>query len=61
MGKITDYIRMMAEPREQALDRVIEKVKKPGANAIIRIRFITASLMQEAAELFAYGTAVVVE
>jgi len=61
MGEITDYTKMMVEPREQALDRMIEEVKKLGANAIIRTRFITASLIQEAAEFLAYGTAMVVK
>jgi len=60
-GEITDYTKMMAESREQALDRMIEEAKKMGANAIIGTRFITASVMQGAAELLAYGTAVVVE
>jgi len=61
MGEITDYTKMMVEPREQALDRMIEEAKNLGAKAIIGTRFITASLMQGAAELLAYGTAMVVK
>ncbi len=60
-GEITEYTKMMAESREQSLDRMIEEAKKLGANAIIGSRFITASVMQGAAELLAYGTAVTVE
>jgi len=52
---------MLAESREQSLDRMIQEAEKLGANAIVGTRFITASLMQGAAELLVYGTAVVVE
>jgi len=60
-GEITDYTKMMAESREQSLDRMKEEAEKLGANAIVGTRFMTASLMQGAAELLVYGTAVVVE
>jgi len=60
-GEITDYTKMMAESREQAIDRMIEDAEAVGANAIVGLRFTTASMMQGAAELLAYGTAVVVE
>jgi uncharacterized protein YbjQ (UPF0145 family) len=60
-GEITDYTKMMAESREQAIDRMIEDAQKLGANAIIGIRFSTTETMQRAAEIMAYGTAVVVE
>ena len=60
-GEISDYTKMIAEAREQALDRMREEAKSKGANAIIQFRFSTASMMQGAAELLAYGTAVVVE
>jgi len=60
-GEITDYTKMMAESREQSLDRMVEEAKELGANAIIAMRFSTSSMMQGAAELVAYGTAVVVE
>ncbi len=60
-GEITEYTKMMAESREQSLDRMIEEAKKLEANAIIGTRFTTSSVMQGAAELLVYGTAVVVE
>jgi uncharacterized protein YbjQ (UPF0145 family) len=60
-GEITDYTKMMAESREQAIDRMIEDAQKLGANAIIGVRFSTTETMQRAAEIMAYGTAVVVE
>lgn len=60
-GEITDYTKMIAESREQALDRMVEEAEKLGANAIIMVRFATSSMMQGASELLAYGTAVVTE
>ena len=60
-GEITDYTKMMAESREQALDRMIEDAEKLGANAVIEMRFATSMVMQSASEILAYGTAVVVE
>ncbi len=60
-GEITDYTKMIAESREQALDRMVAEAEELGANAIITVRFTTSSLMQGAAELLAYGTAAIVE
>jgi uncharacterized protein YbjQ (UPF0145 family) len=60
-GEIRDYTKMMAEAREQALDRMIEEAEKLGANAIINVRFTTSYIMQNASEILAYGTAVIVE
>ena len=60
-GEISEYTKMMAEAREQALDRMVEEVEELDANAVICTRFMTSMLMQGAAELLAYGTAVVVE
>jgi len=60
-GEITEYTKMIAESREQALDRLKAEAQKLGANAIITLRFSTSSMMQGAAELLAYGTAVKVE
>ena len=54
-GEITDYTKMLAESREQSLDRMVKEAEKLGANAIVGTRFITASLMQGAAELLVYG------
>jgi len=59
-GEITDYTKMMAESREQALDRMVEEAEGLGANAILNVRFATSMIMQSAAEILAYGTAVVV-
>ena len=60
-GEITDYTKMLAESREQAIDRMVEQAKEMGANAVVGIRFTTSSVMQGAAELLVYGTAVIVE
>ena len=57
-GEITDYTKMLAESREQSLDRMVENAKSLGADAIVGIRFTTSSVMQGAAELLVYGTAV---
>ena len=60
-GEVTDYTKMMAESREQALDRMIEEAQNLGANAVLHIDFATSSIMGGASEIMAYGTAVVVE
>jgi len=60
-GEITDYTKMIAESREQSVDRMVEEANSLGANAVVTIRFSTSSMMQGAAELLCYGTAVVVE
>ena len=60
-GEVKDYTKMIAESREQALDRMIAEAEKLGANGVVCIRFTTSTLMQGAAELLVYGTAVVVE
>ncbi len=60
-GEISDYTKMVAESREQALDRMSAEAKALGADAIVCIRFTTNSMMQGAAELLAYGTAVQLE
>lgn len=60
-GEITEYTKMMAESREQALQRMIEDAESQGANAIIGMRFSTSMVMQNASEILAYGTGVVVE
>lgn len=60
-GEITDYTKMIAESREQAIDRMVDEAEKMGANAVVTIRFSTSSMMQGAAELLCYGTAVVIE
>lgn len=60
-GEITDYTKMMAESREQALDRMVEEAEGLGANAIVGIRITTSMIMQSASEILAYGTAVIFE
>jgi uncharacterized protein YbjQ (UPF0145 family) len=60
-GEISDYTKMMAESREQAIDRMIEEAQDLGANAIVGMRFATSMVMQSAAEILVYGTAVIVE
>lgn len=60
-GEIKDYTKMMAESREQAIDRMVEEAEQLGANAIVNVRFTTSMIMQSASEILAYGTAVIVE
>lgn len=60
-GEISDYTKMMAESREQALDRMVEEADDLGANAIVGVKFATSMIMQSASEILAYGTAVIVE
>jgi uncharacterized protein YbjQ (UPF0145 family) len=60
-GEIKDYTKMMAESREQALDRMTEEAEGLGANAIVGAKFTTSMIMQSASEILAYGTAVIVE
>lgn len=57
-GEISEYTKMLAESREQALDRMIADAKRLDADAIVCMRFTTSPVMQGAAELLAYGTAV---
>ncbi len=60
-GEITEYTKLMAEAREQALDRMRAEAVSRGANAIIGIRFTTSMVMQGSAEILCYGTAVYLE
>ena len=60
-GEITEYTKMMAEAREEAIQRMIEDAEKQGANAVVSMRFTTSMVMQNAAEVLAYGTGVVSE
>ena len=57
-GEVKDYTVMLAQAREEALQRMIEQAGKMGANAIIGARFVTSMVMSGAAEMVAYGTAV---
>jgi uncharacterized protein YbjQ (UPF0145 family) len=58
---VQEYTKLLAESREQALDRMVEEARGLGANAVIGVRFVTSMVAQGMAELLAYGTAVVVE
>ena len=60
-GEITEYTKMMAESREQAIDRMIAEAETMGANAIVCVRFTTSYVMGSAAEILVFGDAVVVE
>lgn len=60
-GEISEYTKLMAESREQAIDRMTAEAERLGANAIVGARFTTSMVMNGAAELLAFGTAVVVE
>ena len=57
-GEVTEYTKMLAESREQAIDRMIAEAQSKGADGIVCLRFTTSAIMQNAAELLAYGTAV---
>ncbi len=60
-GEIVEYTELLASSRDEALSRMIEKAKALGANAVLGVRFSTSAIMSGAAEIVAYGTAVVVE
>jgi uncharacterized protein YbjQ (UPF0145 family) len=60
-GEIPDYTKVIAEARDQAYDRMVEDAKAKGANAVVAMRFVSIEVMRNAAEILAYGTAVVVE
>ncbi|MAW64444.1 MAG: hypothetical protein CL473_10750 [Acidobacteria bacterium] len=60
-GEISEYVKLMAEAREQSVDRMIEAAEQLGANAVVATRFTTSMVMSGAAELLATGTAVIVE
>ncbi|MGB5426197.1 MAG: heavy metal-binding domain-containing protein [Gammaproteobacteria bacterium] len=57
-GEITEYTKMLAESREQSIDRMIAEAKSKYADGIVAMRFVTSPVMQGSAELLAYGTAV---
>ena len=60
-GEVSEYTKLFAEAREQSLDRMVAEASALGANAVVEVRFSTSMVMSAAAELLAYGTAVVVE
>ena len=60
-GEIHEYTKLMAESREQAIDRMTENAEQMGANAVISVSSTTSMISQGAAELMVFGTAVVIE
>jgi uncharacterized protein YbjQ (UPF0145 family) len=60
-GEIEEYTKLLAESRDQAIDRMTDQAKELGANAILDVRFSTSYLMANAAEILVYGTAVYIE
>ena len=60
-GEVHEYAKLIAESREQSLDRMVEEAADLGANAVIATRFTTSVMVAGAAELLAIGTAVIVE
>ncbi|UCD29503.1 MAG: YbjQ family protein [Planctomycetota bacterium] len=60
-GELKGYTELLTEARRQALERMIAQAEQLEANAVVNVRFTTSAVTQGAAELYAYGTAVVVE
>jgi uncharacterized protein YbjQ (UPF0145 family) len=60
-GEIKSYTELLTKAREEAMSRMLKEAEDMGANAVVNLRFTTSSVMQGAAELFAYGTAVRIE
>lgn len=60
-GEIEEYTKLLAESREQSVDRMVAAAEALGANAVVDTRFSTSYIMANAAEILSFGTAVVVE
>jgi uncharacterized protein YbjQ (UPF0145 family) len=60
-GEIEEYTKMMAEAREQAIDRMIAEATHLGATAVVNMRFSTSYIMGSASEILAYGEGIVIE
>ncbi|MDH5588572.1 MAG: YbjQ family protein [Gemmatimonadota bacterium] len=60
-GEVKEYTKMLAEAREQAIDRMVEEAEALDADAVVSVRFQTSMIMQGAAEMLCYGTAVRLE
>ena len=60
-GELKAYTELMSEAREEATERMVAQAQSMGANAVLNVRFATSSVAQGAAELFVYGTAVVLD
>lgn len=60
-GEISEYTKLQADSREQALQRLVDDAERMGANAVVNLRFTTTMVMQGCSEMLAYGTAVTVQ
>jgi len=60
-GELVGYTELLVEARRQAMERMLAQAEQLNANAVVNVRFTTSAITQGAAELYAYGTAVVVE
>jgi len=60
-GELKGYTQLLTEARRQAMERMVAQAEQLGANAVVNVRFTTSAVTQGAAELYSYGTAVVVE
>jgi len=60
-GELKGYTELLTESRRQAIERMMAQAQQLGANAIVNVRFTTSAVTQGAAELYAYGTAVVID
>jgi uncharacterized protein YbjQ (UPF0145 family) len=60
-GELKGYTELLQESRDEAVARMVKQAEAVGANAVLNVRFATSSITQGAAELLAYGTAVVLE
>ena len=60
-GELEEYTKILAEAREQSLDRMMNDAERLGANAVVDVRFSTSDIASGAAEILVYGTAVIIE
>ena len=60
-GELKGYTELLNESRQEAIERMLQQARAVGANAVVNVRFSTANITTGAAEVMAYGTAVVVE
>lgn len=60
-GELKAYTELLQESRDEAIERMVQQARAAGANAVLNIRFSTSSVTQGAAELYAYGTAVILD
>ena len=60
-GELEGYNELLSESREEAMERLVAQATSVGANAVLNVRFSTSSVAQGAAEIYVYGTAVILE